>query len=157
MKTFMEEYGKIIMLAILLSGLIIYVFNLDDGGFLGDLSKAHAVETVGDADNSQLMSDVGRRSNPTLEVKTKKLRVGNEYNLLDKNEYSIEAKNADSAVLAVSVKSIVNPDGDELVDYVDPESFKPDKIGVYAITYETNEVYRTFVKSTEKVYQFVAD
>ncbi|MBA4698463.1 MAG: hypothetical protein H2212_03435 [Ruminococcus sp.] len=157
MKTLMEEYGKIIAFVILMGGLIVYMFSHQDGGFLQELSKVRAVETVGDADNAELLSDVGKRSNPTLNIKTKKLRIGTAYNLLDKQEYVIEARNADSTELAVSITSIVNPEGEELLDSVSPESFRPDKTGVYAVTYETHEEYMSFLKSTEKTYQFVAD
>ena len=157
MKTFMEEYGKVIVLVTLFAGLLVYVFSSDAGGFLGELSKVKGVETVGDADNSELLSSVGSRDNPTLEVKPKKLRIGNEYNLLDKNEYAITARNADVAELAVSVKSIISPEGEDITGTVNPKAFKPDKPGIYAVSYETHEVYRTFVKTTEKVYQFVAD
>ncbi|CUX28371.1 MULTISPECIES: hypothetical protein [Clostridia] len=157
MKTFMEEYGKVIALVIVLVGLILYVFGSDAHGLLGELSKVKGVETVGDADNSELLSSVGSRDNPTLEVKPKKLRIGNEYNLLDKNEYYITARNADDAELAVSVKSIISPEGEALTGFVNPNAFKPDRSGIYVIKYETHEVYKTFVKTTEKDYQFVVD
>ncbi len=153
MKSFLGEYGKIIILAVALIGILAFVFGNSDEQLMGMLRKAEPKATVEHQDNSGIVGDITNRKPPILTIEKRTFRVGNTYNLLD----GTEARNADGQYLAVEIEKIVNPENKEITETVDIQKFVPKWSGSYQITYSAEETYMTVKKKTEKTMVFVAD
>ena len=153
MKSFLGEYGKIIILTVALIGILAFVFGNSDEQLMGMLRKAKPKATVENQDNSGSVGDITSREPPILTIEKRKFRVGNTYNLLD----GTEARNADGQYLPVKIEKIVNPENKEITEIVDIQNFVPEWSGSYQITYSAEETYMTVKKKTEKTMVFVAD
>lgn len=153
MKSFLGEYGKIIILAVALIGILAFVFENSDEQLMGMLRKAEPKATVEHQDNSGIVGDITSRKPPILTIEKRTFRVGNTYSLLD----GTEARNADGQYLAVEIEKIVNPENKEITETVDIQNFVPKWSGSYQITYSAEETYMTVKKKTEKTMVFVAD
>lgn len=155
MKSAIGEYGRIILLVLVLVGIIIFTFGRGEDELLGMLQAAKPTASVGNADSIELVGDISKRKPPSLNISTPKLSAGTEYNLLNKSFFRIEALNEDNEELPVSIVSI-KKNGEEMINSVLPEKFVPIK-GKYYVTYHTEETYKTLKKETNKTVIFVAD
>lgn len=153
MKSFLGEYGKIIILAVALIGILAFVFGNSDEQLIGMLRKAKPKATVENQDNSGIVGDITGRESPVLTIEKRKFQIGNTYNLLD----GTEARNADGQYLPVEIEKIMNPENKEITETVDIQNFVPKWRGSYQITYSAEEIYMTVKKKTEKTMVFVAD
>lgn len=157
LKAVIGEYGKVIILALVLCVVVLFLFGKEQAGFLGMLKQAKPTESVGNQSAFPMAKAIAERTPPQLSVTVKKLERYGSYNLLDKEGFQIEAVNEDGEMAEVSVIKIVGPGGTELTERADPLSFIPDRRGEYHITYQAKESYLGSIKKTEKVYCFVAD
>ena len=152
MKSFLGEYGKIIILTFALIGILAFVFGNGDEQLIGMLRKAEPKATVEHQDNSGIVGNITSRELPILTIEKRTFLAGRTYNLLD----GTEARNADGQYLPVQIEKIVNPENEEITEMVDIQNFVP-KCGAYQITYSAEETYMTVKKKTEKTIVFVAD
>lgn len=157
MKAVIGEYGKIIILAIVLCLLVSFLLGKGDTGFLGMLKAAKPLETVGHEDSFSAAEAIASRARPKLEITTEKLRQGIAYNLLDTAMFRIKAENEDGEKVDVAVIRIINPNEENITDTTIPEHFVPTLAGEYRITYEAKEVYLGSTKTRTKEYRFIAD
>lgn len=156
MKTWLGEYGRIILLAIAAFAILSFAMSKSGTGLLGMLGRVKPEATAGDADSAALVDNISEREPPSLSVRVKKLKAGETYNLLDEAVFQIQAFNAEGEKLAVSIAKLLGPDGEEVLHQTDPFHFVPDR-GGYQITYYVEEIYLTAKKSVEKTYYFIAD
>lgn len=157
MKTVLGEYGKIIILVILLSGLLVFLFGRREKDFLGLLSVTKPREMLGKKDNFMLSQDILQRRRPTLFVKVKKLKKGQSYNMLDSGTFLLDAKNEDGKEVIISLVKLVDPEQKDITDQIHEKSFVPQKIGKYCISYRAEEVYKGSVKAVEQQYCFLVN
>lgn len=157
LKAVIGEYGKIIMLAVVLCAIVLFLFGKDQAGFMGMLKQAKPVESVGHKSAFQMARAIAQRMPPKLSVTARKLNRNEVYNLLDEAMFAIKATNEDGEKVKVSVVSMIDPAGMQITESKDPHCFVPDRQGKYYVTYQAEESYLGSIKTTEKVYCFVAD
>lgn len=158
MKSWIGEYGKIVIMAIMLSVLFLFLWDRTETGFLGSVSKARPESFLKEADNVEVLVQQKPRPAPTLTVKMSKLKYQECYNLLKGEEISASAWDADGKELPVCVTKLTAPDGSSLEESLDPESFWANQRGVYEITYQTTENYQgSYVKKVTKICRFTVD
>lgn len=157
MKAILGEYGKIIILSIVLSGVLLFLLGGTGKGFMDLLSKAKPEKTVGCADAFELAEAIFSRKPPVLSVTVQKLERGREYNLLDASQFQVKAYNEEGDRLPISVKRIIDPEQQDITGKIVPEKFVPEYMGTYMILYEAVENYEGSIKTTEKEYRFLVD
>lgn len=157
MKTVIGEYGKIIILGILLTGMVVFLFGKGKNGFLGMLGSVQPVAKVGLDDSFDTARAIASRALPILSVTVKKLEKGTQYNLLDIEMFKIRAENEDGDKAEVSVVKIIDPKEEDITEDTVPEHFVPTYSGAYLITYRAAETYMGSSKIREKEYRFIAD
>lgn len=157
MKAILGEYGKIIILSIVLCSVLVFLFQSTDRGLTGLLSRAKPAETVGAADTFELAESIFSRKPPELTVAVQKLQKGREYNLLDTNLFQVMASNEEGNPLPVSVERITDPVLKNITDETAPAKFKPELAGPYVVLYRAEENYEGSIKTTEKEYRFIVD
>lgn len=157
MKTILGEYGKIIILSIVLSGMLLFLLGDTGKGFMDLLSKVKPEKTVGCADSFALAEAIFSRKPPELSVTVQKLEKGREYNLLDAKQFQVKAHNEEGNSLPVSVKRIIDSGQQDITGKTAPEKFIPERMGAYMILYEAVENYEGSIKTTEKEYRFLID
>jgi hypothetical protein len=151
------EYGKTIVLAILLCSVLLVFFADGESSFLNMLKVTEPVETVGHVDTYELVHSIFTRKPPVLSVKVRKLKKEQEYNLLDRDEFVIEGKNQEGNDADVLITKILNPEKQNITKEVNPEKFIPFMSGEYIIKYQARESFQGSIKTTEKEYKFLAD
>lgn len=157
MNSVLGEYGKTIVLVILLCSILLLVFADGKSSFLTMLKNTEAVETVGHADSYELVRSIFTRKPPVLSVTVKKLYREQEYNLLDKVMFGVIGKNEEGEEVEVLVTKISNPEKKDITKEVNPEKFIPSMAGEYLISYQAWEFFQGSIKTTEKEYRFLAD
>lgn len=157
MKMMLGEYGKLIVLVILLGSMILILFGTGEGGLPGMIKSARPEASLKDNDSFSLAQSIFSRKPPELSVKVKKLYRGQEYNLLDAESFYIEAKTAGGEEPEVSVIKVTDPKLKDITKEVLPEKFMPALSGEYRIVYRAAETYLGSIKTTEKEYNFIAD
>lgn len=157
MKAVIGEYGKVIILTILLGGMVLFLFGKGESGFLGILSQARPVEKVGHEDAFDLAEAIASKAAPTLSVGPKKLVLGTRYDLLDQEYFDIKTENGKGEKAKLSVIKVMAPDGQDLTEVTKAEQFVPELKGEYRITYKASGAYLGSVKTREKTYRFIVD
>lgn len=157
MKAIVGEYGKIIILSIVLCSMLLFLFGGTGGGFMGLLSKAKPEKTVGSADSFELAEAIFSRKPPVLSVTVQKLDKGREYNLLDAKEFQVKAHSEEGDALPISVERIIDPGQQDITGKTAPEKFVPESMGTYLVLYKAVENYEGSMKITEKEYRFLVD
>ncbi|MGC4020416.1 MAG: hypothetical protein QM793_15140 [Muricomes sp.] len=157
MKTILGEYGKLIILTIVLCGIMLVLFGREEDSLLGMLKTVRPIATLGHEDSYVLAESILSREAPKLSVITKKLYKGKEYNLLDSKTFHIEAENQDGEDVQVSVVKITGPVQQDITSKVMPEKFVPMLCGEYRVTYRASDTCQGSTKTTEKEYRFIAD
>lgn len=158
MKAILGEYGKIIILSIVLCGVLPFLFqSTDNKGFAGLLSKAKPTATVGRADTFELAEAIFSRKPPELTVTVQKLQRGREYDLLDAGLFQVMGSNEAGEPLPVSVERITDPMLKNITNEAAPAKFKPELSGPYVVLYRTEENFEGSIKTTEKEYRFIVD
>lgn len=157
MKAVIGEYGKVIILAVLLCSMVLFLFGKGDHGFLGILRTARPMENLGHEDAFETAKAIASRSAPGLSVRTVKLHEGDRYNLLDTEYFQIKAENEDGGKAELSVIKMVDPAGKDITHTTEADQFKPDQKGVYQITYRALDTYLESTKVSEKTYRFIVD
>ncbi|RHR33015.1 hypothetical protein DWX43_00930 [Clostridium sp. AF19-22AC] len=157
MKVVIGEYGKVIILALVLSGMVLFLFGKGEDGFLGMLASTGPAETIGNKDAFAAANAIASRALPELSVRVKKLRRGTEYNLLDRDLFEITAKNEDGENVELSIVRIIAPGEQDITAVTEPEHFTPGLQGEYRMTYRASEIYLGSEKAKEKEYRFIAD
>lgn len=151
------EYGKVIILAIVIGSIVMFMLGKGQAGFTEILKKARPVESVGHQSAFEAAKAIAGRTPPKLSVSVKKLKRHEAYNLLDEKMFEVKAVNEDGEKVKVSVVKMIAPDGTEITESVNPQHFIPDRQGGYYITYKAKESYIGSIKTTEKTYCFIAD
>ena len=105
MKAVIGEYGKVIILAVVLGMLVLFLFGRGNHGFLGMISKARPEAAVGNEDSFAMAQTVFSRKAPELSVSVRKLQKGREYNLLDSGLFEIRAVNPEGEEVPVTIDS----------------------------------------------------
>lgn len=157
MKTVLGEYGKLIILAIALCGMILILFGKGEDSLRGLLKNVRPSGTLGHEDTFVLAESILSRQPPELSVTVKKLHKGQEYDLLGTEAFYIEAKNPEGKNAEVSVVRIIGPGQQDITKEVVPKKFTPALPGEYRITYQAADSYQGSIKTTEKEYCFVVD
>lgn len=157
MKTVLGEYGKLIVLTIVLLGMILILFGKGEDSIQRLLKNVRPSGTLGHEDTFTLAEAILSRQPPELSVTVKKLHKGQEYNLLDSEVLYIEAKNPEGKNVEVSVVKITDPGQQDITGEVVPEKFTPALCGEYRIIYQAADSYLGSIKTTEKEYRFIAD
>lgn len=157
MKAVLGEYGKLIVMAIVLCSILPVLFGEGKSGLIGMLRTAGPVENIGDADTFSLVQSIFTRKPPTLKVEVKKLNIEQEYNLLDAEEFQIEGNNQEGETVDILIWQIINPEKKDITKDVKPEKFIPLMAGEYSVVYQAREDYKGSVKTVEKEYRFIAD
>ena len=157
MKVMLGGYGKVILLAVILCGMVLFLFGRSDHGFLGLLAQAKPVEQVGHEDAFETAEAIASRKVPDLSVRTEKLKRGTQYNLLDTGRFQIRAENADGEKVSLSIVKIINPAGKDITSATDAKCFLPNQKGTYQVIYRAEETYLGSLKAREKTYRFIVD
>lgn len=157
MKTVLGEYGKLIILTIVLWGMILILFGTGEDSLFGLLKNVRPSGTLGHEDTFVLAESILSRHPPKLSVTVKKLHKGQEYDLLGSEVFQIEAKNPEGEDVEISVVKITDPGQQDITKEVVPEKFTPALCGEYRITYQAADSYLGGRKTTEKEYRFIAD
>jgi len=155
MKSFMGEYGRMIIVIVIAVPILFYLFRTGDYGFQGQISEAKPQETV----KSEVpnVDESAFRKKPTLEVQAKKLVVKQSYDLLS-HEFVTKCVNHDGTELTPEVTKIVYQKvaGSEETFLEASSSLTPDKKGTYKVTYSVRDP-QVLKLRTEKTVLFVAD
>ena len=145
MKTSIGVYGKVII-----TGIVVMLML---GLLLGPVNKTifkffrEPVATTDTKDSEALLDDISTRENPTIKIGAVRMKVGRSYNLLDRNLFRIESKNADGNDCSFEVTKIIASDGTE-IDSSQAMTFTPQISGWYKVTYRAYEYYKTALKET---------
>ena len=152
MKSFLGNYGKLIILTLAVIGILGFLLSSGSGSFTSMMPKAEA--TMGKEDSTELVDDIAARKAPVITVTPKKLTEKNTYRFLDPS--FVSAVNADGTTenLTIKVKEVIQPDGSKAPD---PNGEIKVRRGVYKVTYKATEVYKTAKKSSEKTTAFIVD
>jgi len=187
MKSLIEEYGKLIFVALSVLALLSFALSSQSGGFLKLWEDVAIKAMVGTENNDDLLEDYSNRLSPLLEVTTEKLKSDEASDLLSfvtvkKGQVNVVADDGTESVSEVDLEEgkytlritkIVGPDGNEMA-LLDPEptngtylySFsrlvnEPDSVvelNSYQVTYELTDYYFSdYPVQTTKTYQFVVD
>ncbi|CUX20707.1 hypothetical protein BN3456_00435 [Clostridium sp. C105KSO13] len=157
MKTMLGEYGKLIILVILLGGMIPLLMGTGKGSLTGMIKNVRPAATLKDKDSYPLAESILSRKPPELSVKAKKLYRGQVYNLLDAEAFLIKVKTDGGEAAKVSVTKVTDPKEKDITKEVDPEKFMPVLPGKYRIVYRVADSFLGSTKTTEKEYSFIAD
>lgn len=157
MKMVLGEYGKVIILAVVLCGLLGFLFSRDAAGYIGLVSGAVPKQSLDQGDTFALAESILSRKSPVLSVTVKKLQKGESVDLLDREKFQIIAKNEEDKYVKLSVIKIMDTKGKDIVSEVDPKCFVPLERGAYHVTYKAEEEFYGSEKITEKEYCFLAD
>ncbi len=158
MKSWIGEYGRVVVAAIVVCALLLFLGSSSRQGVLGMLAAAAPGSSLGEMDSYDMLKGLSKRADPSLSVTVKKLECGKEYDLLGEKEFYVKSENADGESLPVSITKLTAPDGNNLEHSVDPHRFCPKQRGVYQITYQTKENYQgSYTREVTKQYRFVVD
>ena len=158
MKNWIGEYGKIAAMTVLLVLLFGFVWNRTEHGYLGTLSKAEPKSFLKVTDNADFLVQLKPRPNPVLTVSVSKLKHQSTYDLVKGKEISARAVDADGKELPVRVIRLMAPNGSEMENGWNPESFLAEQRGVYEITYQAEENYQgAYIRRVEKTCRFTVD
>lgn len=151
MKAFLGQYAKVILIALCVTGLVVFLLSAGGGSFRSYIPEP--VATAGKEDSGVLVDDIAARKAPVITVKKVKLKAGNSYNL--KGASYVSAVDADGDAMTVKIEKIIQPDGSQLS--VPANGIIQAKKGNYKVTYSAQETYKTVVNRSEKTATFVAD
>lgn len=187
MKSFLEEYGKIIVLIIIVIPLLTFVYVRESGGFMYYLNQMKPEASVGTDNNIETLQQYSKRLPPEFDVKTIKLKADTEYDLLSfvvqdslKGRYVQEVNGVKEECTEpldnyiITITKITGPDGNELglpgADKRKDGKFLysfprlsielNDEVNYtsYRVTYElTDNHFADYPVKTIKTYQFVVD
>ena len=158
MKSFMAEYGRMIVLSILLAIMFAFLWSRTESGYLGMLSDTKPKLLLKENDNVDDLVQLRPRPEPVLSVSVSKLEYQREYDLIHGKEIHASAADADGNSLPVCAINLVAPDGSVLEDDWNPEKFYTDQRGVYEITYQAEENYQgAYIKKVKKTCRFIVD
>ena len=157
MKTILGEYGKLVVLVILLGIMLPVLLGTGEGSFIGMINNIRPAATLKDNDSFSLAASIFCRKPPKLSVKVKKLCTKQEYDLLNTESFYIEARTAEGENAEVSVIKITDPRLNDITNEVVPEKFIPLLPGEYRVVYRAVDSYHGSTKTTEKEYTFIAD
>ena len=141
MKAVIGEYGKVIILAVVLGMLVLFLFGRGNHGFLGMISKARPEAAVA----------------PELSVSVRKLQKGRKYNLLDSGLFEIKAVNQEGEAVPVTIVKLTAPGQQDITGETDPRMFVPFISGEYQITYRAEESFQGSMRAKEKKYSVLVD
>lgn len=187
MKSFLEEYGKIIILVLMIIPLLSFVFGRESGGFIYYLNQIKPEASVGTNNSDETLQQYSKRLSPEFDVKTIKLKADTEYDLLSfvvqdslKGRFIKEVNGVKEECTeplsdyAITITKITDPDGNEL-ELPGAEKQKDGKFlysfprlsielsdtvnyTSYRVTYElTDNHFADYPVKTIKTYQFVVD
>lgn len=151
MKTFLGNYAKVVIIALVVTGLVVFLLSTGSGSFRSYIPEPTA--TAGKEDSGALMDDIAARKAPVITINKVKLKSGNSYNF--KSTTFVSAKDEDGGALSVKIEEIIQPDGTKLT--VPENGIVKVKKGNYRVTYSAQEIYQTVVNRSEKTATFVAD
>lgn len=157
MKAVLGEYGKVILFTVVIGALLLFLSGRDSSGFWGLLGAARPEASVGDADSFEVTETIFTRRMPEVFVSVKKLKRGQEYDLLDVETFQIRVEGEDADSVEVSVVKVLDP---EKIDITNPEAaqkFSPVKSGAYYVTYRAEEMFCGSRKQSEKEYCFLVE
>lgn len=157
MKTMLGEYGKLVVLVLLLAIVLPVLSGTGEGSFIGRINNIRPAATLKDNDSFSLAESIFCRKPPNLSVKVKKLCTKQEYNLLDTEIFYIESRTAAGENAEVSVIKITDPGMNDITNEVAPEKFVPPSAGEYRVVYRAADSYHGSIKTTEKEYIFIAE
>lgn len=157
MKAVIGEYGKVIILAVVLGMLVLFLFGRGNHGFLGMISKARPEAAVGNEDSFAMAQTVFSRKVPELSVSVRKLQKGREYNLLDSGLFEIRAVNPEGEEVPVTIVKLTAPGQQDITGKTDPRRFVPSISGEYQITYRAEESFQGSIRAKEKKYSVLVD
>lgn len=157
MKAVLGEYGKVILFTVVMGVLLLFLFGGGDTGFLGLLGGARPEASVGDADSFEIAETIFTRKTPKVFVSVKKLKKGQEYDLLDAGIFQIRAEGEDADSVEVSVVKVLDPEKNEVTDSEAPQKFFPVKAGGYYVTYRAEEIFCGSRRQSEKEYCFLVE
>lgn len=158
MKSWLGEYGRIAVLAVTVSILMLWIWNREDSGILGILGAAFPEATLGTADNVEILAKLEKREDPKLYISIRKLEHGKIYDLLENGVFGAKAEDADGNRLPVEIEKIVAPDGTVLGSEVDYGKFTAEQRGIYEIIYCTREVYQgAYIREVKQTCKFAVD
>lgn len=146
MGSIIKEYGKIIVVVLLLAGLLSFLIGSKKAGLLDMLSAAEPKAEVKNQNNVDLLVEESKRLPPVLVIKTGKLTVGIRYQF---SQFVTEAHDMEGTQLEVVIMKIIGPGG--MVIDADPiVAIK----GTYKVTYRIVDAHGL---QTKKTVCFVAD
>ena len=160
MKTVLQQYGLLILTGIIVMIILGYVFSAS--GFTGQIASIKPEAKVTSHSESGTLHTISSRANPTLEVTTKKLKVGQTYDFIGSGDFNVVSHNADGTDLPVTITKGVftSLDGTSKTDIdlsaVNLSAYKIEKVGTYEFTYYIEESFNGMKKCTTKTYAFVA-
>lgn len=155
MKSFLGQYGKIIILVLVLMPLLTFMFY---GGFKEAMPKDDHLQThVTDKEDSEiLVDDIAAREKPELTIRVEKLKYKQYVQFLDfaTAKFAPVENLSDVTNQKVIVKRIKTPDDTVLKNQTEPVRVKH---GIYKVTYRAEETYKTALKYTEQTVNFIVD
>lgn len=179
MKSFIEEYGKLIVLGLIVVTLFSFILSYDEDGFLGKLQAFKPQSTLSQDNASETLANYSAIKEPVLNIDTVKLKAGITYDLLSfvtEATSNAESKDADGNLIPVTnlknnvtITKITDPFGNELAVPNKSEgkilfSFPAYEIDVesddytvgYRVTYEVvDNYYNEYPVKTTKTFQFI--
>lgn len=139
MKSMLGEYGKLIILVIAAVGLFVYFLGT---GFRSQMQVVKPQENLKAASQSEKLAAQQDGEKATLTVRTEKLKIGEQYDLLS---FCTEAYGKEDGRFPVEVVQITTPEGKNLMEgevACDPGAFVPEEKGVYAVVYQASQWYQ---------------
>lgn len=178
MKSFIEEYGKVIIATLGAAVFIVYIFSFGRGadgkplGLMAQLQEAKPVATVEQDNAHDTLKAYANREEPSLEVSTEALKFDVTYDLLS-FVTKAEGDLVDGAPgpVEVNVTKILDPEGNEMTvpakvsgqilfsfPYYEKDVETGDYMTGYRVTYEAvDNYYSDYPLKTAKTYQFVVN
>lgn len=152
MKQFIGQYGKIIILAIVILPILTFLLSTGKGSFASKMPEP--TSKYQDADSSVLVGDISKRKPPTVVVNSVKMNEGIRYQFGSNTfvDYNNQDGNKNNTTLVV--KEVIDPKGKS---FANPSAEFVAIKGVYQVKYQVKEVYRSSDRITIKEAKFICD
>lgn len=152
MKQFLGQYGKIIILAIVILPILTFLLSTGEGSFASKMPEP--TSKYQDADSSVLVGDISKRKPPTVTIKNAKMKKGIRYNFGSSTfvDYANQDGNKNNTTLVI--KKVTDPYGSNVAS---PSADFVAKKGIYKVKYQVTEVYKSSKRITNKEAKFICD
>ena len=151
MKEILGQYGKIVILMIVIIPIIMFLFQTDSG-FISKMPEP--TSKYGNSNSAELAGDISRREPPTVTIKNLKMKKNQKYQF--QSDVFVDYLNQDGnkTNTQLIVKQVIGPDGNK---FADPSAEFVARRGVYKVKYQVTELYRSGKRTTEKDAVYICD